>query len=49
MILVKSGGTSIWTVVDVGTSEVGCGITPNAVLQDLYGMTGDGCPPGSGV
>jgi hypothetical protein len=49
VILVKSGGTSIWTAVDVGTSEVGCGITPNAVLQDLYGMSGDVCPPGSGV
>jgi hypothetical protein len=45
VILVKSGGTSIWT----GTSEVGCGITPNAVLQDLYGMSGDVCPSGSGV
>lgn len=39
----------ILAAVDVGTSEVGCGITPNAVLQDLYGMSGDVCPPGSGV
>ena len=49
MILVKSGGASSWTAVDVGTPEVGCAIAPNAVLQDLYGMSGDVCPPGSGV
>ena len=49
VILVRSAGTSIWTAIDVGTSEVGCGATPNAVLQDLYGQSGDVCPPGSGV
>jgi hypothetical protein len=31
--------------VDVGTALVGCGIAPNAVVQDLIGA----CPPGEGV
>jgi hypothetical protein len=48
VILVRSAGTNAWTAVDVGTSEVGCGIAPNQVLQDLYGQSGDVCPPGSG-
>ena len=49
VILVKPAGTRAWTVVDVGTSEVGCGIAPNKVLSDLYGTKGAPCPPGSGV
>jgi hypothetical protein len=49
VILVKPAGTQNWTAVDVGTSEVGCGIAPTAVLKDLYGQSGDVCPTGSGV
>lgn len=48
-ILVRPAGTRDWTVVDVGTSEVGCGIAPDKVLRDLYGTRGDVCPPGEGV
>jgi hypothetical protein len=48
-ILVRPPRTNNWTVVDFGTSEVGCGIAPNTVLKDLYGQSGDVCPPGSGV
>jgi hypothetical protein len=44
-ILVNPAGTKGWTVVDVGTSMVGCGIAPNAVVKDLMGA----CPPGEGV
>jgi hypothetical protein len=48
-ILIRPAGTRDWTVVDFGTSEVGCGFAPNQVLQDLYGMKGDVCPTGSGL
>jgi hypothetical protein len=48
-ILIRPAGTRGWTVVDFGTSEVGCGFAPNQVLQDLYGMKGDVCPTGSGL
>lgn len=44
-ILVNPAGTKGWTVVDVGTSMVGCGIAPDAVVEDLVGA----CPPGEGV
>ena len=44
-ILVNPAGTKGWTVVDVGTALVGCGIAPNAVVKDLIGA----CPPGEGV
>ena len=44
-ILVNPAGTKGWTVVEVGTALVGCGIAPNAVVKDLVG----GCPPGEGV
>ncbi len=45
LILVNPAGTKGWTVVDVGTSMVGCGIAPNAVVKDLVGA----CPPGEGI
>ncbi len=44
-ILVNPAATKGWTVVDVGTALVGCGIAPNAVVKDLMGA----CPPGEGV
>jgi hypothetical protein len=44
-MLVNPAGTRGWTVVDVGTAMVGCGIAPNAVVKDLVGA----CPPGEGV
>jgi hypothetical protein len=44
-ILVNPAATRGWTVVDVGTAMVGCGIAPNAVVKDLVGA----CPPGEGV
>ncbi len=44
-ILVNPAGTKGWTVVDVGTALVGCGIAPNAVVKDLVGA----CPPDEGV
>jgi len=44
-MLVNLAGTKTWTVVDVGTALVGCGIAPNAVVKDLVGP----CPPGEGV
>jgi hypothetical protein len=45
LILVNPAGTKGWTVVDLGTALVGCGIAPNAVVEDLVGP----CPPGEGV
>jgi hypothetical protein len=48
-VLVQPAGTKSWVVVDIGTSMVGCGIAPNSVLSDLFGIKGDPCPDGSGV
>lgn len=48
-LLVQPAGLRTWTVVDLGTSEVGCGIAPNSVLSDLMGISGDPCPPGAGI
>lgn len=45
LMLVNPAGTKGWTVVDVGTSMVGCGIAPDAVVKDLAGA----CPPDEGV
>jgi hypothetical protein len=49
VVLVRPAGTRTWTAVDVGTSEVGCGIAPTKVLQDLYHTKGDVCPGNAGV
>jgi len=50
-VAVKLAGTSRWVVVDLGSSEVGCGIAPNAVLADLLELkSGEApCPPGEGI
>jgi hypothetical protein len=32
VLLIRLAGTGRWTVVDVGTADVGCGIAPTAVL-----------------
>ena len=51
VVAVKLAGTSRWVVVDLGSSEVGCGIAPNAVLADLLALKGGEapCPPGEGI
>lgn len=51
VVAVQPAGTSKWVVVDLGSSEVGCGIAPNAVLADLLGLKkGETpCPPGEGI
>jgi hypothetical protein len=36
IVAVQPAGTSRWVVVDLGSAQVGCGIAPNKVLQDLY-------------
>jgi hypothetical protein len=49
-IAVEPAGTKRWVVVDAGSSEVGCGIAPDAVIADLVGVKkSQACPPGSGV
>ncbi|MBX5441487.1 MAG: hypothetical protein IRZ32_08160 [Solirubrobacteraceae bacterium] len=45
-ILVNPQGSKRWVVVSLGTALVGCGVAPDAVLQDLVGV---GCPPGEGI
>jgi len=42
MILVRSAVSNRWTVLDLGTSGVGCTIAPISVLKDL-GYAGE-CP-----
>lgn len=51
IVAVKPAGTREWTVVDLGTAEVGCGIAPNRVLTDLLGLKGTEvpCPTGTGI
>jgi hypothetical protein len=51
VVAVRPAGTSRWVVVDLGSSEVGCGIAPNAVLADLLNLkSGESpCPPGEGI
>lgn len=44
MVLVRSALTGRWTILDLGTAMVGCGIAPDRVLTDL-GIGGE-CPPG---
>jgi hypothetical protein len=36
IVAVQPAGTSRWVVVDLGSAQVGCGIAPDKVLQDLY-------------
>lgn len=36
IVAVQPAGTGRWVVVDLGSAQVGCGIAPNRVLQDLY-------------
>jgi hypothetical protein len=45
-ILINPAGTKGWTVVDLGSALVGCGIAPDSVIKDL---TGNACPKGEGV
>jgi len=45
-VLVNPQGSKRWVVVSLGTALVGCGVAPDAVLQDLVGV---GCPPGEGI
>lgn len=45
VVAVKLAGTARWVVVDLGSSEVGCGIAPNKVLSDLFKVK-DPCPSG---
>jgi hypothetical protein len=51
VLAIEPAGTRSWTVVDLGSAEVGCGIAPNAVLADLLALkSGESpCPPGEGV
>lgn len=37
-LAVRLAGTRQWVVVDFGTSGVGCGIAPDAVVADLFGV-----------
>ena len=48
VVAVKLAGTNQWVVVDLGSSQVGCGIAPNKVLADLFSDKTP-CPPGSGI
>jgi hypothetical protein len=48
VIAVRLSGTSRWIVVDVGTSDVGCGIAPDKVLADLFNVRTP-CPSGEGI
>ncbi len=36
IVAVQPAGTGRWVVVDLGSAQVGCGIAPDKVLQDLY-------------
>lgn len=45
VVAVRPAGTSRWVVVDLGSSEVGCGIAPNKVLSDLFKVKNP-CPSG---
>jgi hypothetical protein len=45
VVAVRLAGTSRWVVVDLGSSDVGCGIAPNKVLEDLF-KTSRPCPSG---
>jgi hypothetical protein len=45
VIAVRPAGTEQWTVVDLGSADVGCGIAPNKVLADLFD-TKTPCPSG---
>jgi hypothetical protein len=48
VVAVRPAGTAQWVVVDLGSSDVGCGIAPNKVLSDLF-KTRQPCPPGQGI
>jgi hypothetical protein len=48
VVAVRLAGTGRWVVVDVGTSDVGCGIAPTSVLADLFN-TKTPCPSGQGI
>jgi hypothetical protein len=49
VIAVEPAGTRAWVVVDAGSSMVGCGIAPTAVIADLLGVKkGQACPAGTG-
>jgi hypothetical protein len=37
-VAVRLAGTRQWVVVDFGTAEVGCGIAPDPVIADLFGV-----------
>lgn len=37
-VAVRLAGTRVWVVVDFGTAFVGCGIAPNDVIADLFGI-----------
>jgi hypothetical protein len=45
-ILMQPQGSTKWVVASLGTALVGCGVAPDAVIQDL---TGNACPPGEGI
>jgi len=46
-VLVRPAGGSAWTVVDVGTSEVGCGVVPVGVAA-AFNLGGATCGIGDG-
>lgn len=48
VVAVRLAGTGRWVVLDVGTSDVGCGIAPTSVLADLFN-TKTPCPSGEGL
>jgi hypothetical protein len=48
VMAIRLGGTGRWVVVDVGTSDVGCGFAPTSVLADLFD-TKTPCPSGEGT
>ncbi len=45
IVAVQPAGTKRWVVVDLGSAQVGCGIAPDRVLQDLYRVKRP-CPTG---
>ena len=47
-VLARSGGTNTWTVLDIGTSEVGCRVAPVGVVKAFGQYNNRGCGIGAG-
>ena len=47
-VLARSGGTNTWTVLDIGTSGVGCRVAPKGVVEAFGQYNNPGCGIGAG-